>query len=409
MTKQDKIEKLAAAFGIALNSEEKAMIEQNLLLLKEGKNITLNSASLKAEKAALILACLYRGKVLIFCSSAATAKYRVKTLHKQHFNACAYSSSKVKTNKFLVASACAVKQIDFSPFKLILCFDVFDFCLNKQQQEDLKAAIRCSGIPCIFLSGPKAENLPDNYLSFKAVPNIPTARGLIKKILGRQVTKNRMPGAFWCLNGAAAEKLWRFLDKEGFKVQLYTADSKGGLMAAQAFVATSALLFNSVLRFGFSVFYGLPLNLEMFEAVVRRTGGPVSVICPAPSQYLSPRSQLILPLFEGNCIRKNLRSQGVSSEPAYILNGAEVCLNCSECFSRSPFACVYAALDKWREQQAKKEALPPVLVLSREQLISLAQRRPKTTKELKAIKGIKDAKAAKYGAEILGIIKSFEI
>lgn len=62
---------------------------------------------------------------------------------------------------------------------------------------------------------------------------------------------------------------------------------------------------------------------------------------------------------------------------------------------------VYARLREWRNKQAEELSQPPYTIFTNEELSALATCLPQDIRELKKINGIGEAKAAKYGEEVL--------
>lgn len=64
------------------------------------------------------------------------------------------------------------------------------------------------------------------------------------------------------------------------------------------------------------------------------------------------------------------------------------------------------ALKSWRTAKYKEEEKPAFMILSQKALLGIAESAPQTEEELLAIKGIGRVKAARYGEEILAIVRS---
>jgi ATP-dependent DNA helicase RecQ len=62
-------------------------------------------------------------------------------------------------------------------------------------------------------------------------------------------------------------------------------------------------------------------------------------------------------------------------------------------------------LHEWRRDRASRDAVPPYVVAHNSSLIDVAQYRPRTHDELTKIKGYGQARAEKYGEEIIAIIE----
>lgn len=68
---------------------------------------------------------------------------------------------------------------------------------------------------------------------------------------------------------------------------------------------------------------------------------------------------------------------------------------------------IFAALKDWRRQQAALENIPPFMICSDATLRLIAEAAPRTPDELMNVKGIGQAKAAKYGDDVIAIVQSF--
>lgn len=65
---------------------------------------------------------------------------------------------------------------------------------------------------------------------------------------------------------------------------------------------------------------------------------------------------------------------------------------------------IYDRLSDWRKGRAQADGVPVYVVLNNRDLAQLARRRPRSKTELTAINGVGEAKAGRYGADILKII-----
>lgn len=74
-----------------------------------------------------------------------------------------------------------------------------------------------------------------------------------------------------------------------------------------------------------------------------------------------------------------------------------------EVLSPGDFA-LFARLRDWRKAAAEREGVPVYAVLTNEQLAGIAAKRPESLAGLKEIEGLGDAKAGKYGAEVLAVV-----
>lgn len=69
---------------------------------------------------------------------------------------------------------------------------------------------------------------------------------------------------------------------------------------------------------------------------------------------------------------------------------------------------LYEDLLLWREKTAAAEKIMPAMVLSEKTAAAIAEKLPATLKTLSAIKGIGPHKAAQYGADLIGLIRSYQ-
>jgi len=69
-------------------------------------------------------------------------------------------------------------------------------------------------------------------------------------------------------------------------------------------------------------------------------------------------------------------------------------------------AGLFDALRQWRGQTAREQGLPAYVILHDKTLHELAARRPQTIVELLNVAGIGEAKAARYGAALLELLKA---
>lgn len=67
---------------------------------------------------------------------------------------------------------------------------------------------------------------------------------------------------------------------------------------------------------------------------------------------------------------------------------------------------LFDALRKHRRGLSESEGVPPYAIFTDEQLAGIVRRRPSTLEELRSVQGIGDARAAKYGAGVLDIVRS---
>lgn len=65
---------------------------------------------------------------------------------------------------------------------------------------------------------------------------------------------------------------------------------------------------------------------------------------------------------------------------------------------------LYDELRLWRGRKAKREGMPPYLILNNRELAQLAMKRPSTIVQLREIDGIGEAKSGRWGEEILAVL-----
>ncbi len=65
---------------------------------------------------------------------------------------------------------------------------------------------------------------------------------------------------------------------------------------------------------------------------------------------------------------------------------------------------IYDELRLWRGRKAKREGLPPYLILNNRELAELAMRRPDSLAKLREIDGIGEAKSQRWGEEMLAVL-----
>ncbi len=73
-----------------------------------------------------------------------------------------------------------------------------------------------------------------------------------------------------------------------------------------------------------------------------------------------------------------------------------------------PEKVVFDRLRAWRNGKAQSEGVPPYVLLTNQQLGDIARRHPTTLTELREVEGIGEAKAARLGRELLGMMKLFD-
>ncbi|HYQ85259.1 MAG TPA: HRDC domain-containing protein, partial [Rubrobacter sp.] len=69
---------------------------------------------------------------------------------------------------------------------------------------------------------------------------------------------------------------------------------------------------------------------------------------------------------------------------------------------------LFERMRSWRGEQAKKQRVPAYVVLHNSHLEAISARKPATIHELGAIKGVGLRRAARYGEEILALIRGEE-
>lgn len=67
---------------------------------------------------------------------------------------------------------------------------------------------------------------------------------------------------------------------------------------------------------------------------------------------------------------------------------------------------LYARLRAWRNGRARAEAVPSYILFANRQLVDIVRRRPTTVAQLRQVEGIGEARAEKYGAELLTVLGS---
>jgi len=73
-----------------------------------------------------------------------------------------------------------------------------------------------------------------------------------------------------------------------------------------------------------------------------------------------------------------------------------------------PNEILYERLLVWREEMAAAEKVMPAMILSEKTAAAIAAKLPETLKTLGAIKGIGPQKAGQYGANLIGMIRSYQ-
>ena len=65
---------------------------------------------------------------------------------------------------------------------------------------------------------------------------------------------------------------------------------------------------------------------------------------------------------------------------------------------------IYDEMRLWRGRRAKRDGLPPYLILNNRELAELAMKRPASLTQLREIDGVGEAKSARWGEELLAIL-----
>jgi ATP-dependent DNA helicase RecQ len=63
----------------------------------------------------------------------------------------------------------------------------------------------------------------------------------------------------------------------------------------------------------------------------------------------------------------------------------------------------------WRGRKAKQEGLPPYLILNNRELAELVMKHPANITQLREIEGIGEAKAKRWGEEMLALLSKLGI
>lgn len=70
-----------------------------------------------------------------------------------------------------------------------------------------------------------------------------------------------------------------------------------------------------------------------------------------------------------------------------------------------PEKAVFDRLRAWRNGRAFSEGVPPYVLLTNQQLADIVRKNPNTLAELREVEGIGESKAARFGRELLGMLK----
>ena len=68
---------------------------------------------------------------------------------------------------------------------------------------------------------------------------------------------------------------------------------------------------------------------------------------------------------------------------------------------------LYRDLREWRNDRAKKDGVPSYVIMRNTLLAEICRRLPQSLAQLREIDGIGEATAARYGADILGLVSAF--
>jgi len=69
---------------------------------------------------------------------------------------------------------------------------------------------------------------------------------------------------------------------------------------------------------------------------------------------------------------------------------------------------LFEQLMAWRVIAAAEENVMPGMILSEKTTASIAEKMPATLKALSALKGVGPQKAARYGVELIGLIRTYQ-
>lgn len=65
---------------------------------------------------------------------------------------------------------------------------------------------------------------------------------------------------------------------------------------------------------------------------------------------------------------------------------------------------LYDELRTWRGRRARRDGLPPYLILNNREMAEVAMRRPGTLTALREVQGVGEAKAGRWGDELLAVV-----
>src|SRR5215212_2002825 len=127
------------------------------------------------------------------------------------------------------------------------------------------------------------------------------------------------------------------------------------------------------------------------------------------------------------CRREHLLRHFGDTEPVAPCGACDVCLGEAEMSREPPHAApetllsgtavqmdgavdpeLFERLKRWRGEQARRQQVPAYVVLHNSHLEEIAARKPQTIHELGSIKGIGLRRAARYGEELLALVRGKE-
>jgi ATP-dependent DNA helicase RecQ len=128
------------------------------------------------------------------------------------------------------------------------------------------------------------------------------------------------------------------------------------------------------------------------------------------------------------CRREHLLRHFGDTEPVAPCGACDVCLGEAEISREPPHAApetllsgtavqmdgavdpeLFERLKRWRGEQARRQQVPAYVVLHNSHLEEIAARKPQTIHELGSIKGIGLRRAARYGEELLALVRGEEV
>jgi ATP-dependent DNA helicase RecQ len=117
-----------------------------------------------------------------------------------------------------------------------------------------------------------------------------------------------------------------------------------------------------------------------------------------------------------SCRREHLLRHFGDNEEVAPCAGCDVCLGEEDAATgdatgtagRAPDPGLFERLRTWRGEQARRQKIPAYVVLHNSHLEEIATRKPRTIHELGALKGIGLRRAARYGEELLALVRGEE-